>query len=210
MAFAGLTRLLRRRGVARVETSGLQLHRLIQAILHNRPPDGGEGMAVVAVRLLRTTVPAEPWNNLPTWSDWWQLLPHVLAATDPGRPLEPAGDDVAWLLDRAASYLQTRGEPGPARPLFERALADRRRVLGEDHPDTLGSANNLALDLGALGEYEQARELDENTLTRRQVLGEDHPDTLRSAEDLATDLRALGQYKQARRLEKHVRSHRRS
>jgi len=75
----------------------------------------------------------------------------------------------------------------------------------------MGSANNLAADLGALGEYEQARRLDEDILTRsRRVLGEDHPDTLRSANDLAADLRALGQYKQARRLEKQIRSRRRS
>ena len=52
-------------------------------------------------------------------------------------------------------------------------------MLGEDHPDTLASANNLAIDLHALGEYEQARALDEDTLARRRrVLGEDHPDTL--------------------------------
>jgi len=31
-------------------------------------------------------------------------------------------------------------------------LARRRRVLGEDHPDTLNSAKNLAADLRALSE----------------------------------------------------------
>jgi hypothetical protein len=34
-------------------------------------------------------------------------------------------------------------------------------VLGENHPDTLTSATNLAADLRALGEHEQARELEE-------------------------------------------------
>ena len=207
LAFAGLTRLIRRRGVARVEASSLQLHRLIQAILRSRTPDGAdaEGVAVAAVRLLRGAVPANPWNNLPTWSDWWRLLPHVLAATDTSRHLEPAGEDVTWLLDTAASYLHTRGEPGPARPLFERALTDRRRMLGEDHPDTLGSANNLAFDLRALGEYERARQLDEDILIRRRrVLGADHPDTLRSANNLAADLRALDEYERARRLDEDI------
>ncbi|MFE7595548.1 tetratricopeptide repeat protein [Streptomyces sp. NPDC057494] len=33
-------------------------------------------------------------------------------------------------------------------PLYEQTLADRLRVLGEDHPDTLASRNNLA---GAYG-----------------------------------------------------------
>ena len=35
--------------------------------------------------------------------------------------------------------------------LDEDTLARRRRVLGEDHPDTLTSARNLARDLRALG-----------------------------------------------------------
>jgi len=213
LAFAGLTRLLRQRGVARVEAGSLQLHRLVQAILRSCPPGSGTdgaGMAVVVVQLLRGEVPAEPWKNPPTWPDWRTLLPHVLAATDPSRHLEPAGDDVPWLLDTAATYLQTRGEPDTARPLFERAFTDRRRMLGEDHPDTLGSAHNLALVLWALGEYEQARQLDEDTLTRlRRVLGENHPDTLTSANNLAADLRALGEHERARQLNEDTLTRRR-
>ena len=55
-------------------------------------------------------------------------------------------------------------------------MARRRRVLGGDHPDTLASASNLAIDLGAPGEHQAARELDEDTLDRgRRVLGEDQP-----------------------------------
>jgi hypothetical protein len=53
-------------------------------------------------------------------------------------------------------------------------------VLGEDHPDTLRSASNLALDLYALGDLPAARDLDQDTLTRlRRVLGDDHPNTHR-------------------------------
>ena len=73
----------------------------------------------------------------------------------------------------------------------------KRRVLGDDHPSTLWSAHNLAIDLRALNEHQQARELDEDTLNRRRVLGDDHPDTLWSAHNLAIDLRALGQADQA-------------
>ena len=59
-------------------------------------------------------------------------------------------------------------------------------MLGEDHPDTLVSASNLAIDLRDLGEHQAARDLDEDTLARRRrVLGEDHPDTLSSASNLA-------------------------
>jgi hypothetical protein len=63
-------------------------------------------------------------------------------------------------------------------------------VLGADHPDTLTSAHNLAADLRELGECQQARALDEDTLARRsRVLGADHPDTLTSGHNLAADLR---------------------
>jgi hypothetical protein len=67
-------------------------------------------------------------------------------------------------------------------------------VLGDDHPETLTSASRLAADLRALGEYQQARALDEDTLARRRrVLGDDHPDTLISANNLALDREALGE-----------------
>ncbi|WP_443048358.1 tetratricopeptide repeat protein, partial [Streptomyces sp. H39-C1] len=71
----------------------------------------------------------------------------------------------------------------------EDTLARRRRVHGDDHPATLGSANNLAVDLAALGEMEAARELAEDTLARRRrTLGPDHPATLDSAHNLAASL----------------------
>jgi hypothetical protein len=64
------------------------------------------------------------------------------------------------------------------------------------------SANNLAADLHQLGQYDQARERDEDTLTRRRrVLGDDHPGTLMSASNLADDLRQLGEHERARELD---------
>ena len=67
-------------------------------------------------------------------------------------------------------------------------------VLGHDHPDTLNSAHNLAIDLRMLGDARAARDLDQDTLDRRRrVLGHNHPDTLKSASNLAADLHALGQ-----------------
>ncbi|MGH3711536.1 MAG: tetratricopeptide repeat protein, partial [Pseudonocardiaceae bacterium] len=87
-------------------------------------------------------------------------------------------------------------------------LTRRRQVYGEDHPRTLISACNLARDLHALGQYELARQLQQDTLTRRRrVLGDDHPRTLASASNLAADLHALGRDDEASQLEEWVRSH---
>jgi tetratricopeptide (TPR) repeat protein len=200
LAFAMLTRLLRQHGLARVEPATLQLHRLLAAILRTQPHQQ-QDLPTLVVRLLRAAVPADPWDNPQSWPAWRQLLPHVLITTDPHRTLTGVEEDVAWLLNRAAEYLKSRGEPVTARPLFERAWHLRRSRLGDDHPDTLESANNLADDLWVLGHYEQARQLAEDTLTRcRRVLGDDHPHTLSSAGTLAVNLWALGQYELARQL----------
>jgi tetratricopeptide (TPR) repeat protein len=201
LAFTALTRLLRQYGLARVESATLALHRLLAAILRSQRHQQQDSPAL-AVRLLHAAVPADdPWDNPPAWPVWRQLLPHVLVATDPHRNLTGVEEDVAWLLDRAAEYLRTRGEPGPARPLFERALNLRRSMLGDDHTDTLESAGSLSFNSWELGQYEGARQLGEDTLTRcRQVLGDDHPHTLRLAFTVAVALRELGQYERARQL----------
>jgi len=137
-------------------------------------------------------------------------LPHVLAVTDPSRNLDTAAGTVAWLLDHAGAYLAASGEHQAARELSERAYYLDCDRLGKDHPNTLASANNLAINLGQAGQHEQARRLDEDTLARcRRVLGEDHPDTLTSASNLAKDLRHLGKYEQARRLDEDTLDRRR-
>ncbi len=194
LAFAELTRLLRRRGLAHVESATLVLHRLLAAILRAQPHQQ-QDLPAVAVRLLRAAVPDDPWDNPPAWPVWRQLLPHVLVATDPHRILAGVEEDVDWLLHRAATYLHTRGEPATARPLYERALDLRRSRLGADHPLTMKLAHNLALGLWMLGRFEPARRLAEDTLTRRRrVLGNDHPDTLISAGNLTFILWTLEKY----------------
>jgi hypothetical protein len=63
--------------------------------------------------------------------------------------------------------------------------------------------------LSRLGQHEQARQLEEDTLARRRrVLGPDHPDTLFSATNLTITLRTLGQDDQARQLQEWVRDRR--
>jgi Tetratricopeptide repeat/Domain of unknown function (DUF4062)/NB-ARC domain len=202
LAFTALIRLLRQYGLAHVEPATLTLHRLLAAILRTQPHQQPD-LPTLVVRLLHAAAPADdPWYNPQTWPVWRQLLPHVLVATHPHRTLTGVEQELVWLLDRAGVYLLTRGESALARPLFERALDLRRSRLGDDHPDTLASAHNLAADLRVLGQYELARQLGEDTLIRRRrVLGADHPDTLDSATYLVvTCLRALGLYEQGRQL----------
>ena len=73
------------------------------------------------------------------------------------------------------------------------ALVGRKRVLGDHHPDTLTSLNDLADIRRILGDFQGARQLFEQTsAARRRVLGDNHPETLWSMYNLAETRRALG------------------
>jgi tetratricopeptide (TPR) repeat protein len=93
------------------------------------------------------------------------------------------------------------GDASAARCSLEDALATYRGILGEEHPATLMSINNLAISLEALGDLTGARQLSEQVLeARRRVLGEEHPDTVMSMNNLASTLKALGDFRGARQL----------
>jgi hypothetical protein len=205
LARAGCLSALSRRGLATISRHTVRLHRVPAALLRARSRGAGNWQDR-ALELLWATVPEEVWNNPSSWPVWQQLLPHVLSATDARRWPEPppadgpSGEQLPWLLGRAAAFLQSRGEPRSARSLFQRSLVLYRR-LGADHAGTLAAATNLAENLRVLGDHRRARELDEETLIRRRRgLGHDHPDTLASANALALDLHDLGEHRLARDL----------
>jgi len=85
-----------------------------------------------------------------------------------------------------APEVAIEGKFSTTHPAIQQALADRRRVLGDDHPDTPTSVNNLAYAYRAVGDLGRAVPLFEQALAdRRRVLGDDHPQTKIARENLA-------------------------
>jgi tetratricopeptide (TPR) repeat protein len=198
---ADCVRILHKRSMVAWIENTLQLHRVPAALLRARNAHAGEAedLAGAVLQLLRSALPDDVWDNPDAWGPWEPLLPHVLTATDAGRPLQGSPAESGWLLDRAASYLHTRGDPRAALPLFRRAFDLRRDSFGDDHQDTLKSASHLAVVLDDVGDLDQARALHEKTLLRRgRTLGSDHVDTLSSANNFAAVLRGLGRFDVAR------------
>ncbi|KAI9777309.1 MAG: hypothetical protein M1816_004797 [Peltula sp. TS41687] len=73
-----------------------------------------------------------------------------------------------------------------AEKLFVQVMETRRRVLGQEHPDTLTSIANLASTYRNQGRWKEAKELFVQVMeTRKRVLGQEHPDTLTSIANLA-------------------------
>jgi tetratricopeptide (TPR) repeat protein len=81
---------------------------------------------------------------------------------------------------------------------MERTVEIRRHALGDEHPDTLQSMNNLSVLYLDQGEAARAEPLLARLLeVRRRVLGEENPDTLTSMNNLAAAYRLEGKYTQA-------------
>jgi tetratricopeptide (TPR) repeat protein len=117
-----------------------------------------------------------------------QVIPHA-------RELAryPATTAEADLLGWVGRYDYARGDYPAAEQVFRQVLDVRRRLLGAEHPDTLGSMNNLAMTLVALGDLAGARDLFHQALDGyRRLLGPEHPNTLTSMNNLATTLADLG------------------
>jgi hypothetical protein len=188
-------------GLVRIAGGGVVMHRLVQAVLRDHTPEADRAAARDAVhRLLAAGDPGEP-DRPDCWPRYAALRPHALASgmVDSGRA------ECRRLVWRLAWYLNAAGDYPTSLSLAQATYGRWVEILGEDHPDTLAAAANLAATLWSTGDYAGARTLDERVLDRRrEVLGEDHPSTLAAAASLAATLRSTGDYAGARTLEERV------
>lgn len=125
LAFAEMVGAVVDYSLARRTETGLLLHRLAQAVIRQRgpgQPTDSHSLPVV-LGLLRADLPWNVQKSPQNWPRWRQLLAHVLVVTAHHDDAHPtAAGATSWLLDRAAIYQQTHGQPGTARPLVQRAL----------------------------------------------------------------------------------------
>ena len=87
-----------------------------------------------------------------------------------GRPREVQERFVkARQANARANQLDSRGQFAEAALLWQETLAIRRDILGEGHPDTAASYNNLAETLRAQGKYAEAERLLRGLLDRQRA-----------------------------------------
>ncbi len=104
----------------------------------------------------------------------------------------------ASLRQALADLYDTLGLYGPAFTLQESALATRRRILGDEHPDTLSSIGSMGMLLRWQGRLAEAEPyLRESLEKRRRLLGDEHPQTLASIVSLGLLLSDQGKYTEA-------------
>jgi serine/threonine protein kinase len=110
-----------------------------------------------------------------------------------GKPLVEAS-----VRNAIAMTLEAIGRGDLALPHAQSALEIRRKVLGEDHPDTIKSEHVYGFVLESLQRSKEAEPLFKDALERgRRVRGEDHPDTIKTEGNYALILLSLGRLKEA-------------
>jgi tetratricopeptide (TPR) repeat protein len=143
---------------------------------------------------LRTKVQgAEHWQTV---NEKWQLAALKKIAALPAE--KRAGWRQAAEGAATAQALVQQAQYGKAVALWQERLKWCREVLGEDHPLTGESCNNVAYILQAQGKSAEAGPLFHKALDiRRKILGEDHPDTAQSYNNVAYNLEAQGKSAEA-------------
>ncbi|KJZ70980.1 hypothetical protein HIM_09635 [Hirsutella minnesotensis 3608] len=166
--------------ITQQKADSFDMHRLVQLSARYWLRRSGE-LGKVAKETLRRLAQVFPYPEHENRDAWMRYLPHAQ------RILyfrKDAGDEKA--------------EGRTTSPACSRAWA--KKVLGKEHPETLGSMNNLARVLQSLGKYEEAERLHRQALDlKEKVLGKEHPETLGSMNNLARVLQSLGKYEEAER-----------
>ena len=90
------------------------------------------------------------------------------------------------------------GEYAKAEPLYKRALAIKKQVVGENHPEYADSLNGLAVLYDSRGDFAKAELLYQQALLiQKKVLGENHPSYAVGLDNLAGLYWSMGEYARA-------------
>jgi serine/threonine-protein kinase len=145
------------------------------------------------VRLFAVSDPGESRGNTVTARELLDQAAHKI-----DRELATRPELQARMLEVIGGVYTSLGLFGQAEPLLERALEIRRRVLGDEHRDTLASISDMGELLSREGKLGEAERYQREALEeRRRTLGGDDQDTLTSINNMGTLFRDQGKLDEA-------------
>jgi tetratricopeptide (TPR) repeat protein len=139
----------------------------------------------------------------------WAICQSLYAHAKYAARQQPKGESscAQWgtLLYHAAWYAWKIGNIADAEKLAVKSTKARRKILGQEHKDTLSSMGMAGLACRDGGRWKEAEVLEVQVMeTSRRVLGEEHPDTLASMGNLASTYWYQGRWKEAEELNVQV------
>jgi tetratricopeptide (TPR) repeat protein len=188
-----------------VDDTTVAVHRLTMRVAVERQARAGSlaGLGAGLAGLLSVVAGSmdEPWRNRAAARDAVQQIMALHEHLGPylGEQGAVLTETLVDLRGWAIGCLNELGDSfAQATEYGQDLAADLERVLGDTHPDTLRSHNNLAAAYRDAGRLDEAIPLYERTLAdSERVLGDTHPDTLTSRNNLATAYEAAGRLDEA-------------
>jgi tetratricopeptide (TPR) repeat protein len=176
--------------------SALDVHLVIHQALRKRLQVQGR-LIQWTQRTITQLLQVFPDDDHSNRSKWRRLLPHAQYALSHS---STDGDDEErlQLASKRAATLFSDGWYKEAEELDAQVMRTRKRVLTDEHPDTLTSMANLAATYRNQGRWKEAEELQVQVMqTRKRVLTDEHPDTLTSMHNLALTLQSQARHEEA-------------
>jgi len=127
-----------------------------------------------------------------------QLVPHAITALQHATKGSQAVKDGLYLQNFLGEILSRGGDTTNSLVWLQRALGGYEKVLGKDHPNTLGTVHNIAITFQSRGEHDKAMVWFQRALEGyEKVLGKDHPNTLGTVHNMAITFRTRGELDKA-------------
>jgi hypothetical protein len=171
--------------IGRTGESALDLHQLVHSSTHKWLEKEGfiSRQTHAAITRLLEVFPDDNHGNRSKWS---RLLPHAKFAL----LFSPNSQECkakTKLLQMCATALYSDGRWKEAKELEVQVIETRKRVLGEEHPDTLNSMNNLTITLKSHSSMRKAISLLEDCCKLlTATLGPQHPNTISACKNLSS------------------------
>jgi tetratricopeptide (TPR) repeat protein len=179
--------------------SALDVHRLVHQALRRRLHVQGR-LIQWTQRTVTQLIQVFPDNDHSNRSKWRRLLPHAQYALSHS-PADNDDEERLQLASKCAATLSGDGRYEEAEELQVQVMQACKRMLTDEHPDTLASIANLALTYSSQGRWKEAEELFVQVMqASKEVLTDKHPDTLTSMANLALTYSRQGRWKEAEEL----------
>jgi tetratricopeptide (TPR) repeat protein len=184
---------INRLALARVDYTAntVQIHRLVQAVVVDDMDDAErEVMRAGAHTLLANSNLSDP-SLQDEWPGYQRIRPHVVVS----RAVESPKPRVQKLVFDLAQFIYHWGDHTGSEELAEEAYKYRVQDLGETDRHTLNVAKWLGWMRWINGKYDEARELNQQTLgLYREAYGDEHRGTIDAMILVSTDLRTSGDF----------------
>ena len=174
----------------------ITVHRVVQAVMRGQQGEGAPAALRKALEWIGDAFPTES-GDVRSWPRAAPLAPHADAVTTFANKAA-ISRPTSLIMDRLATFWQSKARWNAAEPLFQRALAITETSYGPEHPNVATGLNNLAGLLQTTNRLAEAEPLYRRALAITETsYGPEHPNVAIRLNNLAGLLRATNRLAEA-------------